>query len=369
MSDALFAEVLATAAADGMGAASTAELLAWVSSALGIWREPGVADDPAADDLAWVEWLAANPAEPADRLMAALGQIGDGPARDRARLLGEPLPEPDVGPAWHLGAGEVRVLTFVHPDSDEMLLVDIDRGGFADVQFATAAEDLLATAAGDGEVTAADPHETAAEIAASVAELAASPRAPTDAQLANMALLRARLVRLGHSTPDPSWSAEIPALAIDAEADRAAIATLTAALPEVVAAPAPAGAESMVAAAAELVRWDGAAGRPIQELEGLASLEWADWLGVTLGVVRTGVGSAVSGTALVDHVNRAPEITSSIPKRDRGWYEWVFAVVIESWADLGIVDDARRLTGAGRWALPHALLTAWAPKDMSEPVV
>jgi hypothetical protein len=219
----------------------------------------------------------------------------------------------------------------------------------------------VATADDEGETETVAAHVAAELVAEAVEARTADPGSPSDAELANMALLLARLAQLGCPATEPRWHGRIPAPILDPEADVAAIRTLRSALGDLVAAPPPSGAESMVPSAAALVRWTDDAGRPVQELEALASLEWADWLGAVIGTVRAGVGTTVSGDTLVNHVNRTPEITSSIPKRDRGWYAWGFAVAIETWAELGIVDHRRRLTEAGRWALPQALLAAWEP--------
>jgi hypothetical protein len=87
-------------------------------------------------------------------------------------------------------------------------------------------------------------------------------------------------------------------------------------------------------------------------------LEWADWLGAVLGLVRGGVGGDAEPQALVDHVNRCPEVTTTIPKADRDRVAWAFAVCTEAWGDLGLVVDSK-LTALGRALLPLALERAW----------
>jgi hypothetical protein len=93
--------------------------------------------------------------------------------------------------------------------------------------------------------------------------------------------------------------------------------------------------------------------------DAIMALEWADWLGAVIGLVRTGAGAPVDGETLVDHVNRCPEVTSTIPKQDRARFVWAFDVVGESWAVLGLTDDGA-LTDRGVTALPAALRRAWA---------
>ena len=65
--------------------------------------------------------------------------------------------------------------------------------------------------------------------------------------------------------------------------------------------------------------------------QAVLELEFADWLGAVLGVVRAGTGTHVDPDVLVDHVNRCPEVTSTIPKSDRARVAWAFAVAVEAW--------------------------------------
>ncbi|MEM9201499.1 MAG: hypothetical protein AAGC53_07555 [Actinomycetota bacterium] len=90
-------------------------------------------------------------------------------------------------------------------------------------------------------------------------------------------------------------------------------------------------------------------------------LEFADWLGAVLGLVRSGPGTSVDPLALIDHVNRCPEVTTDIPKADRARLAWAFGVATEAWEPLGLTDGAT-LTGFGHAALPAVLLRAWAPR-------
>ncbi|MEO0492984.1 MAG: hypothetical protein AAF081_06180 [Actinomycetota bacterium] len=93
--------------------------------------------------------------------------------------------------------------------------------------------------------------------------------------------------------------------------------------------------------------------------QAVLELEFADWLGAVLGLVRAGAGTLVDPGGLVDHVNRCPEVTSTIPKADRARVAWAFAVATESWVALGLVDDDDRLTDFGATILPAVLLRAW----------
>jgi hypothetical protein len=94
--------------------------------------------------------------------------------------------------------------------------------------------------------------------------------------------------------------------------------------------------------------------------DAVLALEWADWLGAVIGLVRTGEGAPVGGEALVDHINRCPEVTSTIPKQDRDRIAWAFDVVGGCWTGLGLTEDGV-LTPRGVLVLPAALRRAWAP--------
>ncbi len=95
--------------------------------------------------------------------------------------------------------------------------------------------------------------------------------------------------------------------------------------------------------------------------QAVLELEFADWLGAVLGVVRAGTGAHVDPDVLVDHVNRCPEVTSTIPKSDRARVAWAFAVAVEAWGPLGVVDPDNCLTDFGAAVLPAALVRAWQP--------
>jgi hypothetical protein len=362
MDDALFSEVLASARTT-LSDAGDGERAAWVSSALGLWREPGVADDPVTDDAAFVKWLLERRDPTADLLLATLGSLGLGPASESAAAVVPATSTPAPGRAWRLTDGDTEVLAIelVHAvDDREVLLVDLDGDGvLIGIEFVTEADGLIDFAADEGSVASIEPTEAAASAASAIDRRAESPGVPNDSELANMVLLRARLGLLGAESVEPRWKADVPSPLVDPDADAAAVQTLRAAVPDVLAGSAPPGAPAMVGPVAEVIRWSDAVGRPVQELDALASLEWADWLGAVIGSVRAGAGAALSGEILVDHVNRCPEVTSVIPKNERSWFAWAFAVAMETWREVGVIDDELRLTEAGRWVLPQALLRAW----------
>ena len=140
------------------------------------------------------------------------------------------------------------------------------------------------------------------------------------------------------------------------EANRAARSTLQAALGEV-------PEDSLQIATPEGQAWisairGDAAGVSPRERDALIWLEWADWLGVGIGLHRAGVGAPMNGSAFVDLVNRCPEVSSSIDKNDRDYAEWAFETALDLLADSGVVH-AGVLTEAGMAALGPAMVEAW----------
>lgn len=101
------------------------------------------------------------------------------------------------------------------------------------------------------------------------------------------------------------------------------------------------------------------AGLPAEEQRALLFLEWADWLGAGIGMSRAGVGAPVDGEALVDLVNRCPEVSTSIEKRDRAYVAFAFDVALETITDVGGVVDGV-LTASGHAALTKAMAAAWS---------
>lgn len=99
-------------------------------------------------------------------------------------------------------------------------------------------------------------------------------------------------------------------------------------------------------------------GLPLEEQRAIVFLEWADWLGAGIGMAREGPGAQVDGERLVDLVNRCPEVSTTIDKRDRGYVAFAFDVALELIAEVGGVVDGQ-LTAAGHTALPKAMATAW----------
>ncbi len=98
---------------------------------------------------------------------------------------------------------------------------------------------------------------------------------------------------------------------------------------------------------------------PASEREAFGALEWADWLGVILQLERAQVGTVVDPSTLVDFVNQCPEVTSTIPKRDRPYYEWAFSMVLPLWRAGGVLDHNNALLPDGADMLLWAARDAW----------
>lgn len=355
-----------------------------------------------------------------ERLIEALADAG-GPAAAAALWavhsvadgvdLGDPALEP--APAWvddllssaceaawllHERRGLSAALRFVdRADERHVLIIDLVPavdGGETVGEVAVGPTDLLDAIEEPGsgiDAQEASPPELAERIARAVR----ATEVPTSSYVANGRLLLARLSSFGIDDLDPPvWvEPEVPELPpADREADEWALQVLDRAIggPAEPDADAIAAAAATLRAAAEvddrLAQWLAASTGPVDlddadvtvvtaalaatvspaALAPLAAdarravleLEWADWLGAVIGLVRAGPGAAVDPDDLVDQVNRCQEVTSTIPKADRARVAWAFGIVTEPWAPLGVVDTGG-LTAFGISILPAALRRAW----------
>lgn len=92
----------------------------------------------------------------------------------------------------------------------------------------------------------------------------------------------------------------------------------------------------------------------------LIELEPADWIGVVLGMSRAVPGTDIDGDALVGFINKAPEITTTIPKKDAPRLAWAFEQMLYSWEVTGVLDEHGKVTPAARWLLPRAAIASWS---------
>jgi len=108
----LFTEVLASARAT-LPDAAHGERAAWVSSALALWREPGIADDPTRDDIAFVEWLLDRRDPVVDLVLAVIGSLELGAATQLAAAAVEIVAGDAL--AYLARAGERFNVVFLDP--------------------------------------------------------------------------------------------------------------------------------------------------------------------------------------------------------------------------------------------------------------
>lgn len=283
--------------------------------------------------------------------------------------------------AWRVHApfGQSIVIGFTNPveldgpelddevvDSRHSILVELAaNGAVEDLQLAGAPADLVS------EASEADRRVRVESISVDVAAdeiIAAWPQAPLPSVgvgpglIANQAFVRSRLEGLtGIALP----AIELAPVEVDirrglddaefANANAAARSTLLSALgscspPDVL--------TSHHHALVGVIQGDGGEVTP-REREALLWLEWADWLGAGIGLVRAGRETVVSGSVLVDFVNRCPEVSSSIDKADREYAEWAFDVGLDVLADAGVIRDGQ-FSEEGFAAIHEALAVAWA---------
>lgn len=254
-------------------------------------------------------------------------------------------------------------------DPRHAILVEIHADGrLEDLQLAGSPDELIAEAAESGEAISAtriDVEDAVARVVASwpTEPLLAAEVGPGVA--ANQQFVRRRvLVAARHVLPaiavvDPEIDVRRGMDDDDfAAANRAALSTLRSAVGDPAPRPAGGPASPERAAWSGVIRGDGGelSGR---ERDALLWLEWADWLGVGIGLLRSGAGTEASGQAWVDLVNRCPEVSSTIDKADREYAAWAFDVAIDLLADSGVIDEAGEVTEAGHAELHAAMLATW----------
>lgn len=321
---------------------------AWASSVLGIWAE-----DPEASaiDQHFVGWLRSS-ADP--RAAQVLDVI-------------ERMVHPVDGPvtatrAWRVeqrGSISVGIGFAADDGSEHSLLVDVVDGELASLIVAPGPDELF-----DGSEDLIDPepldigHAAEAMVAAWI-QLVARRLPPPDDVWVNGALARARLRFLverdvdGFARPYGIAQTSLP----DSDSDRTELNAWALAVLD--------GGRVGAGVAGDERLLDPlvparVASYPETEREAFAALEWADWLGVVLGLHRSPAGTIVEPGMLIDWVNRCPEVTSDIPKRDRPYFEWAFSMVIPLWRDAGVVDAENVLSFNGSDNLVYALRQAWS---------
>jgi hypothetical protein len=381
------------------------QIEAWVSGLFTVF-------DDQATPVAFVDVCVGEATEQGALLIAAVAELTDGLDPEAAEHAHQQN-QPDLLPGWAAGIGtsvlnsawsvtalfgRSIVLGFENPDAagedaedrdavdehaqdrdaaDEdgpedlrhSILVELDgQGRLVDLQLAGPPQSLL------NEAAAADTRVVVAELDVSEAVsavIAAWPEAESSAATfgsgfdSNQQFVRRRIVvATGHAlSAVRGFEAQIDVrrgLNDDeyANANRAALSTMQAAvgLPDGITDDA--AALELVPAWVSLVHGDISDVSP-PERDALLWLEWADWLGAGIGLLRAGPGAEATGETLVDHVNRCPEVSSSIDKADRDYAEWAFDVALDLLQDRGAVNEDHQLTEAGYQSLWHGLVAAW----------
>lgn len=361
---------------------------AWVSGLFGLWEGDGdarrfVDHCRLAGDQAGALLCRAI----AELDSGAVGQAARGVADDLAGVMpseGEAIGASAARAAWRVSApfGQSVIIGFGARDqSDHALLVELDpQGRIADLLLSGPPEELLAelrppdpSVAGDEDerdhrarsmsIEALTVETAASVVADAWCSSASAPQAYDESVTANARFVQRRietiigasLPQLQQRAPDVDPLRGMSQRDFD-EANRAACSTVVAALtgpPD-----APDTAPEVVEAWIEVIRAEPEGGS-VREIEALHWLEWADWLGAGIGLVREGAGAPLDGTALVDHVNRCPEVSSSIAAADREYAAAAFELAIDHVAAVGAVEQGE-LTEVGHRSLHAALFAAWS---------
>jgi hypothetical protein len=100
------------------------------------------------------------------------------------------------------------------------------------------------------------------------------------------------------------------------------------------------------------------------EMAAIMALEFADWIGAVLGLVRRGAGDPAH---LVSYIVECPELDGELEESDEDLIRWAFALVLPSWEAAGAIDADRQLTRLGAWILPRMVALAWGvPFDSAD---
>lgn len=99
----------------------------------------------------------------------------------------------------------------------------------------------------------------------------------------------------------------------------------------------------------------------VEAASAVMALQHADWLGLTLGVVRRGPGSTLDPVLVQADVEGLDDVDGEIEDPD-GYLavlEMALLHLTPFWQDLGVLDADERLTERGVWGLPRALNQIW----------
>ena len=341
-----------------------ARVEAWASSVLSVWAE---APDAAEIDAEFAAWLAHSIDPRAPKVLLAVSNLlALDPATVEAakRQVDEPLAWMDgVGPAragraWIVTKDDLRSVGIgfeMLDGSEHSLLADVADGALVSLIVGPGPDELFD---GSEDLISLDFMPTADAAHAIIAAGAATPVGQwPESGYVNAAIARRRLAELVGAELGGSFASGPPSEAAEkvdderAELNQWALSVLDVA-----------GVGQGEPGDAHLVEPldPGATARyPEREREAFEALEWADWLGMVLGLSRCQPGELVEPSMLIDLINRCPEVTSSIPRNDRAYFEWAISMVLPLWGRAGVIDDESKLTATGAAHLVHALRAAW----------
>lgn len=99
----------------------------------------------------------------------------------------------------------------------------------------------------------------------------------------------------------------------------------------------------------------------IEAVSAVMALEHADWLGLALGAVRRGPGTALDPEQVQTDVETLEDIEGEIedPEGHLAVLEMALLHLSPQWQDHGVLDQEDRLTERGVWGLPRALHRIW----------
>lgn len=92
------------------------------------------------------------------------------------------------------------------------------------------------------------------------------------------------------------------------------------------------------------------------------ALQHADWLGLALGTLARGAGSAFEASRVMDDIDGLDDVDGEIedPEGTRQVLSTAFLVLTPAWQDLGVLDEDECFTERGVWGLPRALHRSWS---------
>ncbi len=100
----------------------------------------------------------------------------------------------------------------------------------------------------------------------------------------------------------------------------------------------------------------------IEAVSAVMALQHADWLGLVLGAVRRGPGSALDPELVQADIEHLEEVDGDIedPDGHLSVLETALLHLVSRWQDLGVLDEDHRFTERGTWGLPRALHRTWS---------